>query len=181
MPSRRRFVLFALAALGPSVPACAATVSPEEAAALRPICENSDGKAPSSARIEACGKLIAARQGDAHARAFAHVNRAWAYGLEKKWSEALADYGEATRIASDWALVYNEKGLARLKMGKPDEAILNYDKAIRLDPHLAYAWYGRGLAKSARGQAAAAAPDFEQARKLDDGVDAVFERIGLRP
>ena len=148
---------------------------------LRPVCENADGKAAPAQRIEACGKLIAARHGDARARAFAHVNRAWSYGQQKQWPEALADYGEATRLAPDWGLVYSEKGLLRLKMGKPDEAILNYDKAIRLDPKLAYAWYGRGLAKSAKGQAAAATPDFEAARKLDAGVDALFERIGLRP
>ena len=66
-------------------------------------------------------------------------------------------------------------------MGKPDEAVINYDKAIRLDPKSAYSWFGRGLAKAAKGKAQAAALDYEAARGLGKEVDAVFERIGLKP
>ena len=110
-----------------------------------------------------------------------HVNRAWAYGLEKQWDKAMADYNEAAKIAPDFSVVYNEKGLARLKMGKPDEALLNYDKAIKLDPKAAYSLFGRGLAKLAKGDKTGAATDFEAARSFDKQVDAVFERIGLKP
>lgn len=175
----------ALAAL--AAPLCLVCLSLATAApaalpeTLRPVCENTNGKALAAERIAACTQLIAARQGDARARAFVHVNRAWAFGLEKQWDKALADYNEAAKIAPDYAVVYNEKGLARLKMGKPDEAVINYDKAIRLDPKSAYSWFGRGLAKAAKGKAQAAALDYEAARGLDKEVDAVFERIGLKP
>ena len=148
---------------------------------LRPVCENTDGKALAADRISACTQMLAAKQGDARARAFVHINRAWAYGLEKHWDLAMADYNEAAKIAPDYSMVFNEKGLARLKMGRQDEAILNYDKAIKLDPKSAYSLFGRGLAKGAKGNAQAAALDFEAARALDSHVDAVFGRIGLKP
>ena len=148
---------------------------------LRPVRKNTDGKTLPPKRITACTQLIAAKQGDARARAMLHVNRAWAYGLEKQWDKAMADYNEAAKIAPDFAIAYNEKGLARRKMGKPDEAIINYDKAVKLDPKAAYAFFGRGLAKVAKGNAQAANPDFEAAQALDKTVDVVFERIGFKP
>ena len=157
----------------------AAGAAPLEA--LRPQCDNSDGKSLAAARIAACTQLAASKQGDARARAMVYVNRAWAYGLEKQWDKAMADYNEAAKIAPDFSVVYNEKGLARLKMGRPDEAIINYDKAIKLDPKAAYSLFGRGLAKVAKGAAQSASQDFAAARALDGNVDAVFEKIGFKP
>ena len=93
--------------------------------ALRPQCDNTDGKTPAVERIAACTELATLKQGDARARAMVYVNRAWAYGLEKQWDKAMADYNEAAKIAPDFSVVYNEKGLARLKMGRLDEALVN--------------------------------------------------------
>jgi tetratricopeptide (TPR) repeat protein len=176
MSPARIFAALASFALAQAVPALAA---PPES--LRPVCENTDGKALNADRISACTQLIALKQGDARARAMVHVNRAWSYGLDKQWDKAMADYNEAARIAPDFSVVYNEKGLARLKMGRPDEAVINYDKAIKLDPKAAYSFFGRGLAKAAKGNAQGAAQDFDTARALDRNVDAVFERIGFKP
>ena len=169
--------LIAVAA-GLLIAAPALAVAPET---LRPACENAEARTLNADRIAACTQLIALKQGDARARAMVHVNRAWAYGLEKLWEKAMADYNEAAKIAPDFSVVYNEKGLARLKMGKPDEAILNYDKAIKLDPRAAYSFFGRGLAREAKGNTRGAAQDFEAARAIDKDVDAVFERIGFKP
>lgn len=155
--------------------------APLDTTSLRPVCDNTDGKALSADRIAACTQMIAARQGDARARAMLHVNRAWAYGLEKQWDKAMADYNEAAKLAPDYAVVYNEKGLARLKMGRLDEALINYDKSLKLDPKSAFSLYGRGLTKAAKGDAKAAGLDFAAARALSTDVDAVFERIGFKP
>ena len=175
-----RFATFAFFAVFiEATTAFAASAPPPET--LRPTCDNTDGKALSSERIAACTQLLAAKQDQGRARAMLYVNRAWAYGLEKQWDKAIADYNEAAKIAPDFSVVYNEKGLARLKMGKPDEALLNYDKAIKLDPKAAYSLFGRGLAKLAKGDKTGAATDFEAARSFDKQVDAVFERIGLKP
>ena len=160
------------------LPAAASAATLE---ALRPLCDNNDGKTLAAERIAACTELAALKQGDARARAMVYVNRAWAYGLEKHWDKAMADYSEATKIAPDFSVVYNEKGLARLKMGKLDEALINYEPAIKLDPKAAYSLFGRGLAKAAKGNRLGAAQDFDAARALDAQVDAVFERIGFKP
>ena len=149
--------------------------------ALRPQCDNSNGKILAAERIAACTELAALKQGDARAQAMVYVNRAWAYGLEKQWDKAMAYYNEAAKIAPDFSVVYNEKGLARLKMGRLDEALVNYEKAIKLDPKAAYSLFGRGLAKAAKGNRLGAAQDFEAARALDAQVDAVFEKIGFKP
>lgn len=155
--------------------------APPDTAALRLACENTDGKTLAAGRIAACSGMLATKEGDARSQALVYVNRAWAYGLEKQWDLAMADYAAAVRLAPDYALVYNEKGLARLKMGRLDEALINYDKALKLDPKSAFSLFGRGLVQSAKGNRPAAQADFAAARALSADIDAVFERIGLKP
>ena len=51
------------------------------------------------------------------------------------------------RLKPDYALVYNNRGVAKHKLGQYDAAITDYDTAIRLKPDYALASKNRGLAK----------------------------------
>ena len=162
---------FALTALIP--PAAAADN-------LQALCANDSGQTSASERITACSQLLSEGKGGPAVRIDIHINRAWSYGQLGGWEKAFADYEAALKINAGAAKVHNEKGLARLRMGRYEDAVTNYDRALKLDPRMTYSYYGRALAKSKLGQTAAAEADFAAAQRIDPGVEAVFERIGLR-
>ena len=60
--------------------------------------------------------------------------RANIYRQHKLFSEAIADYTEAMRLAPTDALFVLERGDAFVELGKDDEAIKNYEQALKLDP-----------------------------------------------
>ena len=161
-------------------PAAAAPAPVADLAKVVALCENADGQASSADRIATCTQILALPELTSGQRAKTFTNRAWAYGLEKKWDAALADYDSAIKAEPAWPIAYSEKGFARLRMGQYDQAISNYDKAIKIDPKTAYSFYGRGIAKMRKKDDAGGKADIEAARKLDPQVDTVFERIGFK-
>ena len=158
--------------------ACPALAQTNEQAVL---CANDSGKVAAIDRIGACTALLADKSKTTPQRSLIYIHRAWSYGLQQEWPKALADYDTALKGDPGNSRLYNEKGLARLRMGRFAEAIINYDRAIKLNPAETYSIFGRGIAKGRLGQTAAGASDLAAARKLDAGVDAVFENIGVRP
>ena len=75
----------------------------------------------------------------------------------------MADYEAALKINPGAAKVHNEKGLARLRMGRFEDAVTNYDRALKLDARMTFSYYGRALARARLGQSAAAEADFAAA------------------
>jgi tetratricopeptide (TPR) repeat protein len=59
-------------------------------------------------------------------------------------SHAIADYTEAIRLNSNYALAYNNRGTMYADKGDSVHAIADYTEAIRLDPNYADAYSRRG-------------------------------------
>ena len=48
--------------------------------------------------------------------------------------EAIAEYGEAIRLRSEFAEAYNNRGIAYDDLGKYQKAVADYTEALRLQP-----------------------------------------------
>ena len=77
---------------------------------------------------------------------------------------AIAELGEAIRLAPDFALAYNARGYAWFLLRDYAAAIEDLSQAIRLNPNYANAHQLRGLAKKASGDLSGAAEDLRQAK-----------------
>lgn len=75
------------------------------------------------------------------------VDQGYRNGQLGQYAAAIADYDITVRLKPDYALVYNNRGVAKHKLGQYDAAITDYDTAIRLKPDYALASKNRGLAK----------------------------------
>jgi tetratricopeptide (TPR) repeat protein len=109
---------------------------------------------------------------------------------ERCWSEAVAnvdvhrsvrDCTRALRLDPHAAAFHDSRGLAWLRLGKPDEAIADYDAALERAPKLADSLYGRGLAELRLGEKARGQADLAAATAASPQVAAWFSRMGLTP
>ena len=158
-----------------------ALTAPASAAdSLQSLCVTDSGQVEAGARVTACSQLPDEGKAGPAARIDIYINRAWSYGQLGGWDKAFADYEAALKINPGAAKVHNEKGLARLRMGRFEDAVTNYDRALKLDARMTLSYYGRAVARAKFGQTAAAEADFAAARRINPRVDTIFERIGLR-
>ena len=51
--------------------------------------------------------------------------------------EAIKDFSKAIKLNPNYALAYNNRGIAKDNLGLYEEAIKDYDKAIKLNPNYA--------------------------------------------
>jgi Mlc titration factor MtfA (ptsG expression regulator)/Tfp pilus assembly protein PilF len=93
--------------------------------------------------------------------------------------DALADYGEAIRLAPDDAELYCERGDAYLAAGRPGAAVTDFTTALRLCPGFARAYSGRGMAHARQGEAEAALADLNAAVRTDPKDDTTLNERGL--
>lgn len=103
-----------------------------------------------------------------NARAF------WGQDNEK----GLADCDAALK-ADRSLIVYANRGLVLLRLGRLDEAIGQFDAAIKLEPKAPWALYGRGLAKTRKGDKAGGDADIAAALAVRPNLPQQAKRIGL--
>jgi tetratricopeptide (TPR) repeat protein len=89
------------------------------------------GAAPSTA---ACGRIVADESESAQNRADAYLFRAGTYLSQGNADGAIADYGEAIRLAPRNAVAYASRAVAYLQKGDREHAVIDYALARRLDP-----------------------------------------------
>lgn len=96
---------------------------------------------------------------------------------------ALADCNAAVQIEPDNAAARETRGLAYLKLGKPDAASADFATVLEIDPNRPISLYGRAVCRSVDSLAAslqqAAAEDREAALALDPAISTSFARLGL--
>ncbi|MEB3831869.1 CHAT domain-containing protein, partial [Phormidium sp. CCY1219] len=78
-----------------------------------------------------------------------------------QYEEAIASYNEAIRLQPDFAVAYNNRGIAQRNLGQHEEAIASYNEAIRLQPDYAVAYFNRGNAQDNLGQYEEAIASFD--------------------
>jgi tetratricopeptide (TPR) repeat protein len=85
---------------------------------------------------------------------------------------AIADHDRAIALNPDFAVTYNNRGVARNLRSEYDRAIIDFDKALALDPGLAEAYLNRGIASVGKDPENPAAwrralEDFDRTLDLD--------------
>ena len=85
---------------------------------------------------------------------------------EKQYDAAIIMYNKSIRLKPDYALAYNNRGMAKLVLEKFAAAITDSTKAIDLKPNLYSAYYHRGDAWRFLGQYDAAIADSTKAIDL---------------
>lgn len=106
------------------------------------------------------------------------------------------DYAEAIRLFTmdidsgrntpdNLAVVYNQRGLAYRRSGKPDLAIADYNRAMKLAPNDADLFNNRGIAFKAKGELQQALADYNRAIELNTkqatayyNRSIVYEKLG---
>jgi lipoprotein NlpI len=134
--------------------------------------------------IAACTRVIQAQATSVRDRAEAHNSRGWEYYIAKgDFDRAIADYTEAVRLDSTYALAYNDRGNAYLAKGDFNRAIADYNESIRLDPKDARFYQNRGFAYFNTDALPKALADFSRASELDpkDAYNALaVDMLGQR-
>ncbi len=98
------------------------------------------------------------------------------YALDD-YADAIKDYTAAIQLKPDLVDAYNNRGVAKRKLGQHFAAISDYDTAIRLKSDYASAYINRGNAKADLGQHDDAIADYDTAIRLNpDDADAYNNR-----
>ena len=74
---------------------------------------------------------------------------------------------KAIKLDLDYALSYNNRGLAHNSLGEYEKAIRDFDKTIKLNPNYISAYNSRGVAYNNLKYYKKAISDFDKAIKLD--------------
>ena len=96
---------------------------------------------------------------------------------------ALADCNAAVQLEPANAAALETRGLAYLKLGKPDAASVDFAAVLDADPNRPIALFGRAVCRSidplSGSLQQAAADDRDAAMALDPAVAKSFARLGL--
>ena len=87
---------------------------------------------------------------------------------------------EALRLKPNNPSALDHRGLAYLKLGKPDEAIVDYDEVLKQNPESPQALFGRGVAKLMKGDVAASKADIEIAKEIKPSIAEEFTKVGVQ-
>ena len=96
---------------------------------------------------------------------------------DEKPEDGISAYNKTLRLKPDDADAYNNRGVAKVHLGRHDDAIADYNEAIRLKPDDADAYNNRGSAKVHLGRHDDAIADYDEAIRLKpDYADAYNNR-----
>lgn len=98
---------------------------------------------------------------------------------ENDYAGKIADYTEAIHLNPQYAIAYNNRGLARYNIGDLNGAIADYNEAIRLDPKLAETYNRWGLARYNQKDWEGAIADYTEAIRLNPQYAIAFNRRGV--
>jgi tetratricopeptide (TPR) repeat protein len=118
-------------------------------------------------QIAGCSLYISSGHAEGENLVTAYVNRAIAQSTRKQYKKAFADFDAALKVdSSNWLVFYN-RGIVNLDLGKDAAAIADFGAAIRSDPSTGIAYYNRGLAYERNGKLQEAIEDYRRAMALD--------------
>lgn len=121
-------------------------------------------------RVEACTRALASPDLTKQQHLILLGARASAFDELGDHRQAIADFDSAIVLSPDDAVLYLNRGAAKIHDGRPADAIADYDAAIRVRPDWHLPYFNRAVALTDLGQRAAALKDYERAsrRKPDD-------------
>lgn len=165
-------------ALGPAVEdlSSALSLTPNDAAAYASRARVHLAKGDLDAAVTDFSAALQ-HQSDKRAQARLLIGRGHTLMVKALYDQALADFGEAIRLAPESASAYNHRGLVYRKMENLARSIEDYTKAILLNPVYALAYSNRGHAHELMGHTAEAVADFSRALLLDGSLTSAAERL----
>jgi tetratricopeptide (TPR) repeat protein len=96
---------------------------------------------------------------------------------KQQYEDAIRLFGEATKVDSTFAEAWNNRGVAKAKLGRHDAALADYDRALRADSTLADAHFNRSMAYYELQRYAEALADLAPiAARRRDSVDFFLHR-----
>ena len=101
------------------------------------------------------------------------------YGKDKKYEEAIKAYSKALTLNPNLAGAYNNRGVAKARLGYYKEAKSDYDDAIRLKPDYALAYNNRGVAKEGLGDYKEAKSDYDDVIRLKPDYALAYNNRGV--
>jgi tetratricopeptide (TPR) repeat protein len=127
--------------------------------------------------------MPAAPAAPTHARTAESVyNEGLSLKSAEKWSEAEADFREATKLKPDFPEAWSELGHALRKRGLYDDSVKAYQEALRLRPQFPQAMEYLGETYASMGKHAEAEQMLDRLRPLDSRLAAQLEKaISGRP
>ena len=123
-------------------------------------------------QIRACSLLIDDDTMSAGNRAIAYGNRGNAYGAQRRFKEALADYGAAVALDATDPLTFYNRANVLFDIGRLREAERDYSDAITLNDTFALAYFNRGLTREKLGDLTGATDDYKIVETLRDPIAA---------
>ena len=87
-------------------------------------------------------------------------------------------YTEAIRLKFDYAVAFNNRGIAYGEQGKYEEAIKDFNKVIRIEPKNAGAYSNRGRAYSEQGKYVEAIKDYTEAIRIKPELAEAYYNRG---
>ena len=102
-----------------------------------------------------------------NAEAKAHLEAGLALQKEGKQREAIAEFDEAIRLDTQYALAYLNRGDAYRNLGQIERAIQDYDETIRVHPRPVAAYVHRGSAYGELRQYERAIQEYDEAIRLN--------------
>jgi tetratricopeptide (TPR) repeat protein len=99
--------------------------------------------------------------------AVAYQQRGFAAANDQKFQDAIRDFGEAIKINSRDARIYEQRAAVEMKMNDSDKALADYSEAIKLSPEDVRYYLYRGYIYETKGDVKNSMADTEKALKLD--------------
>ena len=120
-------------------------------------------------QIKGCTALISSGRQLREAKAVAFYNRGNAYVRKNDFGRAIADYGEALKLKTDYAQAFFNRAVAQRVSGNPQAAVADYTSSLNLSPNDADALAGRGSTYASLAMHDKAMQDFSRALTLKPG------------
>lgn len=99
--------------------------------------------------------------------------------VQGHFEEAIGEYDQTIELDPEYAMAYNNRGLAYGDLGQLEKAIKDYDRAIELNPRFATTFYNRALAYNDLGQYQQAVEDYDRAIERDPRFATAFASRAL--
>ena len=106
----------------------------------------------------------------------AYYHRGIAYQTNKRYAEAIRDYGKAISLNPDYYEAYNNRATVYDTLDQPEPAIRDYTQSLALKPHFRI-YYNRGMSYARVGAYTNAIEDFTRSLSLSpDNAGAYVNR-----
>jgi tetratricopeptide (TPR) repeat protein len=172
------FCLIALAAF--SIPQIARAEENKEAAKLAREAAAAAKDQDFDKAVESARKAAAMDNKYASSLAAALQQRGFAAANERRFPDAIADFGEALKINPRDAGIYERRAAVEMKINDFDKALADYNEAIKIKPNDARIYNYRGYIFEMKGDLKNAMADTEKVLKMErKNAEALARRARL--